>query len=248
MYWGGCQVFSLVFSRRSSSIWLNPGAIAGIFVMGMLRPHVCAIWLGSCVSVSLFQRGQRIYALLFIAALPLVQTGLSRTTGVDLTSPTAAIDQLASRQSAQLESGAGKSRIDYGEEGAIFFVSGFTSIFFRPFPWEIRSFRVLISSLETWTVTLLMLFGWLRMTSFERGLALRTPAIQAAILVCIVFSIFFTYLPNEGLMVRQRVQMIPALLVLTFFPLFLRHILAHRSRNRGQNGRRPFVAKPGPAR
>ena len=249
MYWGGCQVFSLVFPRRSSSTWLNPGAIAGILVMGILRPHVCAIWLGSCGSVAFSQRGQRIYALLFLAALPLVQAGLNRTVGgVELSSPTAAIDRLARQQAAQLAGDAGKSRIEYGEEGAIFFVSGFTSIFFRPFPWEIRSFRVLLSSLETWTLTLLMLFGWLRITSFERGLALRTPAIQAAMLACIVFSIFFTYLPNEGLMVRQRVQMIPALLVLTFFPLFLRNVSVYGSRNRGQNGRRPFVAKAGPER
>jgi hypothetical protein len=248
MYWGGCQVFSLVFPRRNAFTWLSPGAIAGVFVMAILRPHVCAVWLGSCASVTFFQRGQRVYALLFLAALPLVESGLYRTVGVELSAPTTAIDQLARRQSAQLAGEAGKSKIEYGEEGAIFFVSGFTSIFFRPFPWEIRSFRILISSLETWTVTLLMLFGWLRMNSFERGLAVRMPALQAAVLVCLVFSVFFTYLPNEGLMVRQRVQMIPALLVLSFFPLLLRDMLTHGARSRGRNGPRVFATKMGPAR
>jgi hypothetical protein len=201
------------------------------------------MWLGACGTVSFLQRGKRIYALLFLAALPLVQIGLHRTVGIELTSPTSAIDQLAKRQTAQLAGEAGQSRIEYGKEGATFFVSGFTSIFFRPFPWEIRSFRILISSLETWTVTILMLFGWLRMSSFERGLALRTPAIQAAILVCIVFSIFFTYLPNEGLMVRQRVQMIPALLVLSLFPILLRSFLVERSRHESQRGAKRFAPK-----
>ncbi|MBI4965612.1 MAG: hypothetical protein HY913_20210 [Desulfomonile tiedjei] len=248
MYWGGCQVFSLVFPRRNSSELLNPGAIAGVVVMAVLRPHVCAVWLGSCASVSFFQRGQRVYAVILLMALPFVEAGLHKAVGVELSSPTSAIDRLARQQSAQLAGEAGSSKIEYGGEGAIFFVSGFTSIFFRPFPWEIRSFRILISSMETWTVTLLMIFGWLRMTPFERRLAIRTPAIQAAVLVCLVFSIFFTYLPNEGLMVRQRVQMIPALLVLSFFPLFLREILSHSIRNQGGQGPRSFAAKFGSAK
>jgi len=242
MYWGGCQVFSLVFPRRNSSALINPGSVGGILVMAVLRPHVCAVWLGSCGSVSFFQRGQRVYALLLLAVLPFVEAGLYKTAGVELSAPTSVVEGLARRQSAQLGSGAGGSKIEYGEEGAIFFVSGFASIFFRPFPWEIRSLRVFISSVETWAVTILLLLGWLRMSPLERRLALKTPAIQAAILVCIVFSIFFTYLPNEGLMVRQRVQMIPALLVLSFFPILLRSFLVNKTRDEIRYGAARFGA------
>jgi len=80
------------------------------------------------------------------------------------------------------------------------------------------------------------------MTPWERRLALKTPAIQAAILVCIVFSIFFTYLPNEGLMVRQRVQMIPALLVLSLFPILLRSFLVNKTMYENQRGAARFGA------
>jgi hypothetical protein len=245
MYWGGCQIFTIAFGpRRNSHPVFNPGVIAGIVVTAILRPHICAVWLGACGSVAFFQRGQRIYALLLLLALPFVEGGLERTVGIELSSPTSAVEKLASQQKVQLEAGAGGSKIGYGSEGAIFFLSGFTSIFFRPFPWEIRSLRVLISSAETWAVTILLIYGWLRLTPFERKLALKTPAIQAAILVCMVFSVFFTYLPNEGLMVRQRVQMIPALLVLSFFPLFLRDFIADKSRHLNLRSRRKAHAAP----
>jgi len=243
MYWGGCQIFSIVLpSRRNASSFLNPGVIAGILVAGVLRPHICAVWLGACVSVSFFQRGKRVYAVLLLMFLPLVEGGLQRTAGVELSAPTSALEKLSRQQSIQLGGEAGGSKIEYGEEGAIFFVSGFASIFFRPFPWEIRSLRVFISSVETWAVTILLLLGWLRMSPLERRLALKTPAIQAAILVCIVFSIFFTYLPNEGLMVRQRVQMIPALLVLSLFPILLRSFLVNKTRYESQRGAARFGA------
>ena len=194
---------------------------------------------------SLFSDAGKGFTLVVVAeALPFVERGLERTVGIELSSPTSAVEKLAAQQKGQLEAGAGGSKIGYGSEGAIFFLSGFTSIFFRPFPWEIRSLRVLISSAETWAVTILLIYGWLRLTPFERKLALKTPAIQAAILVCMVFSVFFTYLPNEGLMVRQRVQMIPALLVLSFFPLFLRDFIADKSRHLNLRSSRKAHAAP----
>jgi len=243
MYWGGCQIFSIVLpGRRNSSLFLSPGAVAGIIVAGILRPHICVVWLGACASVSFFQRGKRVYAVLLLMLLPLAESGLKKTAGVELSAPTSAVEKLSRQQSLQLGSEAGGSKIEYGEEGAIFFVSGFASIFLRPFPWEIRSLRVFISSVETWAVTILLIMGWLRMTPWERRLALKTPAIQAAILVCIVFSIFFTYLPNEGLMVRQRVQMIPALLVLSLFPILLRSFLVNKTMYENQRGAARFGA------
>ena len=169
MYWGGCQIFSIVFaSGGNASSFLNPGAIAGVIVTAIVRPHICAIWLGACASVNFFQRGQRIYAVLLLMFLPVIEGGLQRTAGVELSAPTSALERLSRQQSLQLGGEAGGSKIEYGEEGAIFFVSGFTSIFFRPFPWEIRSLRVFTSSVETWAVTLLLIFGWVRMTPFER--------------------------------------------------------------------------------
>ncbi len=197
MYWGGCQIFSIVFaSNRNASAFLNPGVIAGVIVAGILRPHICAVWLGACASVNFFQRGQRIYAVLLLMFLPLVEGGLHRTAGVDLSAPATALEKLSRQQSMQIASGAGESKIEYGEEGAIFFVSVLTSIFFRPFPWKSDLSGSSSARWRTWAVTLLLLFGWLRMTPLERRLALRTPAIQAAILVCIVFSVFF-YLPAQ---------------------------------------------------
>ena len=50
----------------------------------------------------------------------------------------------------------------------------------------------------------------------------RNPAIWVACLVCIPFFAFFTYTVNEGLIVRQRIQLYPALLVLLATPILQR--------------------------
>ena len=39
---------------------------------------------------------------------------------------------------------------------------------------------------------------------------LKLSEVQVAIVASILFCIFFSYLPNDGLMVRQRVQVAPA--------------------------------------
>jgi hypothetical protein len=229
MYWSGCQIFAVTFVRSGGLFSLiTPGAVAGILVGGLFRPHVCAVWLASCAGVTLLRRGQRLYALLMLLALPIVMTGLQSVTGVDVSSPTAALEHWSKRGVTLVAPTQQSSNIEFGPEGPIFFVSGFTSVFFRPFPWQVGSVRVFITGMETWTLTLILILGWWKMTSVERSILVRLPPIQAAALVCFMFSIFFTYLPNEGIMVRQRVQMVPALLVLAFVPYFLRDYMKQR--------------------
>jgi len=246
MYWSACQIFALTFSRAVGlQAIVTPGAVAAVIVGGLFRPHVCLVWLGSCAGVMLFRRGQKIYALLMLMTLPVMMAGLQAVVGADVSTPVAAIEHW-SQKGAVLASPEAASNIEFGEGGPVFFVSGFTSIFFRPFPWQIRSLRILIAALETWALTMVLAIGWWRMSPMERSVAIRLPPVQAAALVCILFSVFFTYMPNEGMMVRQRVQMVPALMILAFVPYLLRNYMQQRFSAQRYSGRVSY-SMPGTA-
>ena len=229
MYWGVCQILSFMpaISRNEiKSVRLS--SIAGVVIAGTLRPHVCAAWLMSCGVVELLQRGKRTLVIVLLAvAIPTTLGGLERLTGEKVTSPELVVQRLSERAIGLADPRQG-SNIDYGPEGSIFFVSGFTAVFFRPFPWEIRSTRVFISSVETWVLTILIFVGWLRAGRAQRKWLIRMPTVRASVFAILAFSVIFSYLPNEGLLVRQRIQVVPALLALAFFPFITANYLRYR--------------------
>jgi hypothetical protein len=229
MYWSVCQILAFMpaISHRETKT-VRFSSVAGIAVGSILRPHVCAAWLMSCGAVELLQRGKRLlFVMLLILTIPLTLVGLQRITGAQVTSPESVVQQLSQRASGLSDPSQG-SNIDYGPEGATFFISGFTAVFFRPFPWEIRSSRAVVSSIETWVLTLLIIAGWFRAGRTQRRWLIRMPIIRASVLAIIAFSVMFSYLPNEGLLVRQRIQVVPGLLALAFFPFITANYLRYR--------------------
>jgi hypothetical protein len=134
----------------------------------------------------------------------------------------------AEQQGRVLGQVGGGSAIEYETSGPIFFVSGFVSLFFRPFPWQLGSLRMVLAFLDTWVTTALLLGSIIWMIKPEGRYSLKLPEVQVAILASILFCIFFSYLPNEGLMVRQRVQAVPALLTLVVLPRWQRRDFQRR--------------------
>jgi hypothetical protein len=99
------------------------------------------------------------------------------------------------------------------------FVGGFINLFFRPFPWTAaRNLRTLLTVLEIWFIVYIIARSWLGVPMRDRMKMLRIPEIQVAILACICFSFLFTYLPNEGIIARARLQAMPALVMLAAIP------------------------------
>jgi hypothetical protein len=229
MYWGVCQILSLmpaISHNDFKSIRLP--SLLGVAVSGILRPHVCAAWLMSCGIVEMLQRGKRLFVVVFLAvAIPVTLGGLERLTGARVTSPEAVVQHLSAKAAGLSDPKQG-SNIDYGPEGSTFLISGITAVFFRPFPWEIRSTRVFISSMETWTLTIFIVYGWYRAGRIQRKWLIRMPIVRASVLAILAFSVIFSYLPNEGLLVRQRIQVVPALLALAFFPFITANYLRYR--------------------
>ena len=217
MYWAICMVFSST-SDTGSLRWLKgtPMLVAGMAVGGILRPHIMIVWIGAVLVVELVKKRQFWFAILSgIAFLGAIQafTGMH-----GLESSFDQATQFGEMRSKILSATQGKSNIDYGAGGPVVFVSGFISLFFRPFPWEMTSLRLLLSCLETWIITCFVFTGlWSGLRSRSAPIG-HLPQIQVALIATLGFCLFFTYTPNEGIVARQRIQALPALLAMAVLP------------------------------
>ncbi len=222
MYWAICQMVAPVIEapRNSRSIF-SFMSVVGLGVAAFFRPHIAMIWAFSCILASFLSQGRRFWAIGLLLILPLVLVLLNKFVGASLMSPEEALEVMQ-RQYQGLNDPRAGSHIDFGPGGPIFFISGLTSVLFRPFPWEVSSLRLFISCLETWGLAAILLTAWLTLPGYQLRYLLRMPAVWAALIVVALFSVVFSYLPNEGLMARQRVQMVPALLILALCPFLLR--------------------------
>lgn len=106
---------------------------------------------------------------------------------------------------------------------------------FRPFPTEAHNRQAQLSSLEGVFLLLLFIFSIPRLASLRQAL-LRRPIVALAASYSLGFIIAFSNVANFGILVRQRAQLIPFLLVLLCLPLW----------NRGQDPANPAepVAPP----
>jgi hypothetical protein len=230
MYWAVCQMLApLIEAPTKGRAPFSFMSIMGVGVAGIFRPHIAMIWVFAAAFVGLLLRGKKSWAIILILFMPVVFLALRAFIGSSLMSPDEALAAMERQYRGLATCGAGSS-INYGPGGPIFFVSGFLATFFRPLPWEINSFRTLIACAETWGLTILLILAWLQMTSYERRQLFRVPAVWVSILICLFFSVIFSYLPVEGLIVRQRVQMIPGLLVAALCPWLLREQIREQRR------------------
>ncbi len=239
MYWAICCVLSAAFVFERERFFLrSPLVLPAVVVGGLLRPHVMFGWVIAVAAVNVFQTGRRGFALLLLMSLPLLYAGTALQTGLAL-STDSPLDTLEERFEA-LNVEAQRSHIHYLMGKPIFFVSGFISAMLRPFPWHVRSTRMFLSWIETWTLTLALAAVWLKYGRTFGRLSLQLPSIRAAILGCLWMCVLLSYFPNEGLVFRQRVQMVPGLLTLIVVPLLLEETVRQRLEYRRRILRRTF--------
>lgn len=220
MYFAICLLFSGALGKRKGFFTIPFGALVGAMIGLVIRPHIIICWVGAILAVTLLRAGRRVPALALLALMPLLLNVTAAQLNIELTSESAIT--VAQQHFEALSGTKGGSSIEYEGGKPILFVSGFVAIFFRPFPWQAYSVRILLNSVETWTTTGLILLGWFSMTRLQRGDFLRMRETQVAAVVLVAFSLFCSFLPNVGLMTRQRVQALPALLVLAVTPFLLK--------------------------
>lgn len=94
-------------------------------------------------------------------------------------------------------------------------------VLFQPFPWQASNLQAGIAAAEGALVLLLFLFSWRRIVG-----AIRAMRTNSYLIVCAVYACLFIYgfsaFNNFGILVRQRVQVLPFVLVFLAMPAWYR--------------------------
>ena len=216
----GLGLFTLGGARLYEREYRGVGVAGlGLAAVAMVRPHVALILLIALV-VGLFawRVGQRSRLVLHVAALSLVAAGAMWLT--DASASLVGLEQFAAIEdvSAALDFAQARTSQDQARFAAVR-VDSFLSypwaavtVLVRPFPWEAPNALALLSSIEGATLALLAtmalpgLIGE-RAKFLTRGLLLNAAVFSA------VFVFLFSALGNFGILTRQRVQVIPFVLL-----------------------------------
>lgn len=218
-YWGGCCFVKLCHTMgrfptvgrvtSNNTLWI------GACVNVLLRPHHGLAWLGGLCFTMLFSKGRVTYAMMLLAA------GIAATAALASLRP----ELWAKLQSTSIseafnedyegKSQIGGSAINHGPVGPIPLVSGMVLLLVRPFPWEVSSAQSLIAGVEIWLWFAIFSYGLCR--SFMRG-DVKASCCHHTVLMCVItfllYALLFSFMYNMGLLVRQRVQVYPAMFII----------------------------------
>lgn len=230
-----------ILERRAWG-WL-PAAL-GLGLTYMIRPHVAAVVLASfSLAFLMRRRGKRppvfgpVARLVVVGAL-VVATSVVLGQAVDRflpqqsveTSTTVAqqgspvpgepgIGDLFDRAASGTDEGGSSidgvlptSPLDYP-------YAAFT-VLFRPTLAEVTSPTALFAALETTALVVLFILSWRRLKNIP-ALAIRRPYLLMSIAYVGVFTFAWSSFANLGALARQRVQMLPFLLLLLAVPLVI---------------------------
>ncbi|GAA3047267.1 hypothetical protein GCM10020229_68330 [Kitasatospora albolonga] len=92
------------------------------------------------------------------------------------------------------------------------------SVLFRPFPFEASNIQSLFQSVECFALLVMFIRGWPRMRQLPR-LFLKRSYIAYALVYTLLFCWAFSTINNLGILSRERVQVLPLVLVLLAVPL-----------------------------
>lgn len=97
------------------------------------------------------------------------------------------------------------------------FPLAFMNVMFRPYPWQATNAQSLLAAAEASAILLLFLTGWRRLLG-----GLRAVLDAPFVILCCCYTVLFVYgfssFANYGILVRQRVQVLPFFLVLLAMP------------------------------
>jgi hypothetical protein len=200
---------------------------AGLTALTMVRPHIAAILAASVFGAYLLRRSPRsssglgpivkLVGIIVLGAVLLVAVSQLKTfLGVDAFNRES-VELTLNEVTAQTGPGGSLVEDTQTDLSPQRFPEAFVSVVFRPFPWEANNVQSLFASAEG--LFLLALAG----TSLRRiAGSLRQVVNTPYLVLCGCYSVLFVYafssFANYGILVRQRVQVLPFLLVLVSMP------------------------------
>lgn len=203
-----------VFTQQSRGL-LFLGA--GVVATGMVRPHVTVIALSAFTLAFIFVRGRRgrslspLLTLVTVASIagaaafasgPLEQ--LLPRSDEGFSAVLEATGERTSQGGSEIEVSTPNSPLEYPQ--------AFLTVMFRPLPFEVRTFTQFLSSLESAALLTLVII-WRRRIFGAISQILSDPYLRFAILYTLAFAFAWSSVGNLGIIARQRVQVLPFLLI-----------------------------------
>jgi hypothetical protein len=201
----------------------------GLAATAMVRPHVSAILAASVFAAFLLRRPPKLRSITSPLGklLGIVVLGGALVLAVGQTEKFFGLDSF-NQESVQQALQEANTRTD--EAGSAYvntntdlsirrFPDAFVSVLFRPFPYEAHNAQALIASLEGAVVLALFVVSWRRVVGAVRSV-LRTPYVVLCCCYTVLFVFGFSSFSNFGIVTRQRVQVLPFVLVLLALPPF----------------------------
>jgi hypothetical protein len=205
-----------------------PYAAFGLIGTGLARPHITALCFVSLFFAYMLRRkswrearfgpfGKAAGIAVMLVAGGVV---LSTTAGFfDVSGDAGGVDQVLQR--TQTQSAQGGSEFEGGGQRAYTpkeFPVAFTTVMFRPYPWEANNAQMLVAAFEGSFLLCVALGSWRRIVRLP-GFIFRVPYLAYCVAYIIMFVIAFSSIGNFGIMTRQRTQVFPFVLVLLVLPL-----------------------------
>ena len=212
---GYCLIFQFcpVGPNRQIGSW--PLGILGTLLAVCMRPHMAICYLVALGLILLSSRANFLATMSVGLLVFMGFIGLQSLAPEIFVEPDLLVERLSDNYSVR--AGADKGSTITGEPIPI--LSGLNRIFLRPYPTEAVNFSMVIASLEICMLTGLMVWGWLT----RRSARLWKEPIVLMALISILFLAFpFSFMYNLGLLSRQRVAAIPAILVVLLAPWLFR--------------------------
>lgn len=97
------------------------------------------------------------------------------------------------------------------------FPEAFVGVMFRPFPWEATNLQALLAAVESLFLVGLFVTSWRGIVGAVRS-ALKVPYVVLCGTYTVLFVYGFSAFSNAGILVRQRVQVLPFVLLLVCLP------------------------------
>ena len=207
--------------------------VIGLSVIGMVRPHVAMIVLAALL-VGLFTRADetRSRAVVHVAALGVVIIGAMLLT--DVSASLVGLDQLDGIEdlAAALDFAEARTSQDQAAfvaqrvQGPLDYPWAAVTVLFRPFPWEATNTLAMVSGVESLVLLALLIAAVPGLFAQARRL-LNSGLILNTATFILVFVFLFSAIGNFGILSRQRVQMLPFILIFVALGLGYRRLNNH---------------------
>lgn len=223
----------LLERRRGAFGWI----VAGSLGTAMVRPHVTVLaGAGLVVAYVLRRRPREVSAL---GPLRTILTAVVLGVGVMLMlqqvssffgtsgAGSGAVDQVL--QETARRTSQGGSQIDPAAAGLnddaaptvslspLGLPTAVVTVLFRPFPFEASNVQNLVQSVECFALLIVFVRSWPRLRQVPR-LFVRRPYMAFTVVYTLLFCWAFSSINNLGILSRERVQVLPLVLVLLVIP------------------------------